>query len=113
MHGENPLMDATHIDADVLLAQFNRLLNELVRGTMNRNCFQPWEIEILLDIQGSTARESGRKDLLKRYQKAVQRDFERGARFPMKMSTYLEGLKSKRIAQLELAGEPAPTRPAR
>ena len=68
------------IDPEVFLAQFNRLLTELLRGNMNRNTFQPWEIEILLDIESCQLRESNKREILRRYQKAVQRDMEsRGA----------------------------------
>ena len=39
-------------DSDTVLAQFNRLIGELLRGSLNRNTFRPWEIEILLDLEG-------------------------------------------------------------
>jgi hypothetical protein len=38
-------------DSDTILAQFNRLVQELLRGSLNRNTFRPWEIELLLDIE--------------------------------------------------------------
>ncbi len=81
-------------DAEVVLHRFNKLLQELVRGTMNRNTFQPWEIEILLDIETCNLREAVKRETLRRYQKAVQRAMEKGARAPFKLSEYLEGKKS-------------------
>jgi hypothetical protein len=81
-------------DAEVVLHRFNKLLQELVRGTMNRNTFQPWEIEILLDIEACNLREVVKRETLRRYQKAVQRSMEKGARTPLKLSQYLEGKKS-------------------
>ena len=36
-------------DHDAVLAQFNRLIQELLRGNMQRNTFRPWEVELLLD----------------------------------------------------------------
>ena len=86
-------------DSDAILAQFNRLVQELLRGNMQRNTFRPWEIEILLDIEGCNQRENAKRDILKRYQKAVQRHMEKGARLPLKLSEYLEAVKMKRPAE--------------
>jgi hypothetical protein len=83
-------------DSDAILAQFNRLIQELLRGNMQRNTFRPWEIDILLDIEGCNLRENAKRDILKRYQKAVQRHMEKGARLPLKLSEYLEAVKMKR-----------------
>ena len=83
-------------DSETVLAQFNRLIQELLRGNMQRNTFRPWEIELLLDIEGCNLRESSKRDTLRRYQKAVQRHMEKGARLPLKLSEYLEGIKARR-----------------
>ena len=94
------MIDAVQ-QSEILLARFNRLLQELLRGTMNRNTFQPWEIDILLDIEGCNLKDAGKKDLLRRYQRAVQRAMEKGAPAPMKLSQYLATLKSARTAQAD------------
>lgn len=94
------MIDAVQ-QSEILLARFNRLLQELLRGTMNRNTFQPWEIEILLDIEGCNLKDAGKKDLLRRYQRAVQRAMEKGAPTPMKLSQYLATLKSARAVQAD------------
>jgi hypothetical protein len=86
-------------DSDAVLAQFNRLIQELLRGNMHRNTFRPWEIELLLDIESCNLRESSKRETLRRYQKAVQRHMEKGARLPLKLSEYLEAVKIKRAAQ--------------
>ena len=91
------------VDADTMLAQFNRLIQELLRGNMNRNTFRPWEIELLLDIESCNLRESSKRETLRRYQKAVQRHMEKGARLPLKLSEYLEAVKVKRGAQAPVA----------
>lgn len=83
-------------DSETVLAQFNRLMQELLRGTMNRNTFRPWEIEVLLDIETCELKEAGKREILRRYQKAVQRHMERGARLPLKLSEYLDAQKAKR-----------------
>lgn len=95
-------MPITHVDmlaetlnSEVRLTRFNKLLQELVRGTMNRNTFQPWEIEILLDIETCNLREGVKRETLRRYQKAVQRAMEKGAAVtPFLLSDYLNGKKS-------------------
>ncbi len=89
-------MHESQPDSEAVLAQFNRLIQELLRGNMNRNTFRPWEIELLLDIESCSLRDSNKRDTLKRYQKAVQRHMEKGAPAPLKLSEYLAGLKSKR-----------------
>ena len=92
-------MYETQPDSDAVLAQFNRLIQELLRGNMRRNTFRPWEVELLLDIEACNLRESAKREILKRYQKAVQRHMEKGARLPLKLSEYLENVKAKRAAQ--------------
>ncbi len=81
------------IDSEARLNRFNRLMQELIRGTMNRNTFQPWEIEILLDIETCQIREPVKRETLRRYQKAVQRSMEKGAQMPLRLSEYLSGKK--------------------
>lgn len=75
--------------AEAILGQFNRLIRELLRGQINRNSFRPWEVELLLDIEECRLRESSKESTLRRYQRAVQRQIERGATTPMKLSDYL------------------------
>ena len=87
-------------DSDAVLAQFNRLIQELLRGNMHRNTFRPWEVELLLDIESCNLRESAKREVLKRYQRAVQRHMEKGARLPIKLSEYLESVKNKRTQGL-------------
>lgn len=94
-------MDPT-LDTDAILAQFNRLIADLLRGHMNRNTFRPWEIEILLDIESCDLRDSNRREILRRYQKAVQREIDRGATSLLKLSEYLERNRLRRAAQVEL-----------
>jgi hypothetical protein len=80
-------------DSEVMMNRFNKLLQELIRGTMTRNTFQPWEIDILLDIEACQLREVVRRETLRRYQKAVQRAMEKGAPTPFKLSEYLSNKK--------------------
>jgi hypothetical protein len=81
------------LDSEARLNRFNRLMQELIRGNMNRNTFQPWEIDILLDIEACQIREPVKRETLRRYQKAVQRAMEKGAPTPLRLSEYLSGKK--------------------
>jgi len=81
------------VDSEARLNRFNRLMQELIRGNMNRNTFQPWEIEILLDIEACQIREPVKRETLRRYQKAVERAMEKGAPTPLRLSEYLSGKK--------------------
>jgi hypothetical protein len=87
-------------DGDTILAQFNRLMQELLRGEMRRNTFREWEIQLLLDVEECDLRDANRREMLKRYQKAVQRHMERGGDRPFKLSEYIE---SQRVRREKLA----------
>lgn len=76
-------------ELEPIMTQFNKLITEMLRGRVQRNTFQPWEIELLLDIEGCGLRDSSRRETLKRYQKAANREFERGGRTLLKLSGYL------------------------
>lgn len=93
---EAKLMTDPDTDSEIMLAQFNRLIQELLRGGSNRNTFRPWEVELLLDMESCDLKESRRKEILKRYQRAVQKQLERGAAKPLKLSEYLEAQRVKR-----------------
>src|SRR5271167_1010254 len=87
------------LDSEARLNRFNRLMQELIRGVMNRNTFQPWEIEILLDIEACQIREPVKRETLRRYQKAVQRAMEKGAPTPLRLSEYLSGKKGSVVPE--------------
>ena len=97
------------LDAEARLNRFNRLMQELIRGNMNRNTFHPWEIELLLDIEACQLREPVKRETLRRYQKAVQRAMDKGAATPLRLSEYLNGKKSAAAhpANAEPAQKPA------
>ncbi len=96
-------MSEQTLDIEALLAQFNKLMSELLRGTMIRNTFRPWEIEILLDIEGCDLRDANRREILRRYQKAVQRHVDRGGESLLKLSEYLERNRAKRAGSLAVS----------
>ncbi len=95
-------MPEPNADPEVVLAQFNRLIQELLRGNINRNCFQPWEIELLLDIEACHLRDANKREVLRRYQKAVQRLMENGAPAPLKLSAFLDANRARK-EQMQVA----------
>ena len=89
---------ARELDSEAILAQLNRLMNDLLKGKLVRNTFRPWEIEILLDIETCDLKDGQKRETLRRYQKAVQRQMEKGSDVPMKLSDYLEANRVRREA---------------
>jgi len=71
------------------LNRFRRLMGELLRGEMNRNSFEPWEIELLIDFETCQLPSRRRLEILRQYQRAVERQLETGPGPPMKLSQFL------------------------
>ena len=61
-----------------------------------RNSFQPWEVEILLDIETCGLDPRKRMQILRQYQKAVTRQLETGPGPPMKLSHFLQERMTRR-----------------
>ena len=78
------------IQLELMLNRFNRLLGELMRGAITRNAFEAWEVEILLDIENCQVERKRRTEILRQYQRAVERQMATGPGPPMKLSTFLE-----------------------
>ena len=81
---------------DEVLDQFNQLIEDVLKGTLRRNVFCPWEIAILVDMVRCNLRQSSRRDsLLRKYRSAMQRYLQDGAAVPLTLSDYLESLKHR------------------
>jgi hypothetical protein len=80
---------------ELMLNRFRRLIADLQRGAMSRNDFQPWEVEILLDMSNCELDRRRRADILRQYQKAVEKQMEHGPGPPMKLSEFL-AMRAKR-----------------
>jgi hypothetical protein len=74
---------------ELMLNRFRRLLAELQRGNINRNDFQPWEVELLLDIVNCPLDGRRKTEILRQYQRAVEKQMETGPGPPMKLSEFL------------------------
>jgi hypothetical protein len=78
------------------IGQFNCLIQEVITGQPKRNVFLPWELDILLDIESCTVRQSSREDLLRRYQRAAHQHAATGRTDLLKFSEFLEQIRRKR-----------------
>jgi hypothetical protein len=84
------------IQLELMINRFNRLISELLRGAILRNTFQPWEVEILLDMETCQLDPRKRDETLRQYQKAVAKQMETGPGPPMKLSQYLQQRMTRR-----------------
>ena len=71
------------------LNRFRRLFNELFTGEIERNSFEPWEIELMLDFESCQLPSRRRQEILRQYQRAVERQMESGPGPPIKLSHFL------------------------
>ena len=74
---------------EIQLNRFRRLIGELLRGETNRNCFAAWEVDLLLDFDSCELPPRRRLEILRQYQKAVERQMEIGPGPPIKLSHFL------------------------
>jgi hypothetical protein len=76
-------------DLELMANRFNRLVKELLQGEVRRTSFQPWEVHLLLDLQACRLTRSRRDEALRRYQRAVQRNFERRELPPIRFADFV------------------------
>lgn len=69
--------------------RFQRLIEELLEQRVKRNSFQPWEIDLLIDIDQYHFPRSLRTRLLQRYERAVLKSLAKGIGKPFLFSQYL------------------------
>ena len=91
---------------EILHSQLNRFIDEMLRGTLRRNCFRPWEIDLLMDIESSKLRPSARRELLRRYRKAVRWHFENESGPPPRFSEFLEARRTRKARDGESSRAP-------
>jgi len=74
---------------EIQLNRFRRLVGELIRGQTVRNSFAPWEIEILMDYDSCELPSRRRLEILRQYQRAVEKQLLSGPGPPMRLSHFL------------------------
>jgi hypothetical protein len=83
---------------ELMLNRFKRLFGELMRGEISRNQFEPWEVELLLDFEACELPSRRRTDILRQYQRAVERQLDSGPGPPLLLSQFL-ALRERRRAE--------------
>jgi hypothetical protein len=78
------------IELELMLNRFRRLVADLIRGSLRRNSFESWEIDLLLDFETCPLNPRKRLQILRAYQKAVEHQLESGPGPPMKLSEFLQ-----------------------
>lgn len=74
---------------DEIRRRFQRLIEELLQQRLQRNSFQPWEVDLLIDIDQYQFPRSLRTRLLQRYERAVLKSLAKGITRPFLFSQYL------------------------
>jgi hypothetical protein len=59
-------------------------------GSVRRNMFTQWELDLLLDLQMARLRKSSRTDALRRYLRVVQTAQVNGAGEPPRFSIFMQ-----------------------
>jgi hypothetical protein len=88
--GEWEMPEDDSVAPELMLNRFRRLVRDLQRGTITRTDFQPWEVDILLDIENCQVERGRREETLRRYQQAVERQLETSPGPPMTLSEFLK-----------------------
>ena len=79
-----------------MFTRFERLLGAVMRGELERNSFQRWEVDILLDLTDCRLDGRRRADILTQYRNAVARQMRSGPGPPMKLSEFLAARERRR-----------------
>lgn len=87
---------ADTVTQQVDLAQFNRLIHDLIHGGMKRNTFQTWELDLMLDLESCRIRNAARDEVLRRYQRAVQKRFAAGVLEMLTVSAFVAAERAHR-----------------
>jgi hypothetical protein len=77
------------VQIELTLNRFRKLVTELQKGAIHRNSFEPWEIEILMDLENCPVKRRRRLDILGQYLRAVEHQMESGSAVPMRLSEFL------------------------
>lgn len=79
--------------------KLKRLVDQVIAGEVGRSRFDTWEMDLLLDmltVDLPTAGYATRLRVLRRYQESACRQLEDGFEVPLRLSEYVESLKTTR-----------------
>ncbi len=72
------------------MTALHQLVQDILGGSVRRNTFTQWELELLLDLQTCGIRKGSRSETLRRYTRAVQQHYAQGATGPLRLSAFLD-----------------------
>ncbi len=78
------------VGRELMFNRLRKLIIQLVQGRIERTEFQPWEVEILVDISECELDRRKWGITLHQYLKSVRRQLDAGPGPPMKLSEYLQ-----------------------
>ena len=88
---------------------FTQFVHELIGGTIRRNTFMQWELDLLFDLDNIPVRKSARGHILRRYVKAVSQAMTNGALAPPRLRDfYAAEMQRQHAAMLAARGERSP-----
>lgn len=90
-------------DSTAMLTRFNRLIRDIQNGASTRHCFQPWEVELLLDIEACGLDPVKKRRVFSQYANAARRRLEQGIPRPLKLSEYLAGRRRAKASFTDVA----------
>jgi hypothetical protein len=88
--------DIGSVDTELIRSRFLRLTTDLIRGHVVRNTFCAWEVALLFDVGSCAIDPKRRVDTLKKYQRAVEKQLDRGPGPPMLLSEFLQQRTTRR-----------------
>jgi hypothetical protein len=83
------------VERELMFHRFQRLIGEILRGETRRTVFQPWEVELLMDIESCSLDPKRRVGVMRQYLGVVERQLEQGPGPPMKLSEFLQRRRSR------------------
>jgi len=84
------------VETERMLNRFRKLLADVIRGNVRRNVFEPWEVDILLDMEACSIEPKRRGEILRQYLRGVEKQMEKGPGPPMKLSGILQRKTTRR-----------------
>ena len=84
------------VEAERKLNRFRRLLGEVIQGSVRRTAFEPWEVEILLDLEACQIEPKRRHEISLQYLRCVEKQMETGPGPPMRLSEFLQRKNTRR-----------------
>jgi hypothetical protein len=93
---------AEPVDLELMANRFSRLIKDLLQGKVQRTSFERWEVQLLVDLDSCRLSRSRRDEALRRYQRAVVHQLERGEVPPVRFCDFARQRPRKPAAELPL-----------